>query len=62
MKEIGGNFDLERLISNEYYKDLITRKDIMPSLLLSLVMGAEVYSVQLFGMTVWPTLIVQGFV
>jgi O-antigen/teichoic acid export membrane protein len=37
-------------------------KDIMPSLLLSLVMGAMVYSVQLFGMTVWPTLIVQGFV
>ena len=37
-------------------------KDIMPSLLLSLVMGAVVYSVQLFGMTVWPTLIVQGFV
>ena len=37
-------------------------KDIMPSLLLSLVMGALVYSVQFFGMTVWPTLIVQGFV
>ena len=37
-------------------------KDIMPSLLLSLVMGVVVYSVQLFGMTVWPTLIVQGFV
>jgi O-antigen/teichoic acid export membrane protein len=37
-------------------------KDIMPSLLLSLVMGALVYSVQLFGMTVWQTLIVQGFV
>ena len=37
-------------------------KDMMPSLLLSLVMGAVVYSVQLFGMTVWPTLIVQGFV
>jgi len=37
-------------------------KDIMPSLLLSLVMGAVVYSVQLFGMTVWTTLIVQRFV
>jgi O-antigen/teichoic acid export membrane protein len=37
-------------------------KDIMPSLLLSLVMGAVVYSVQLFGMIVWHTLIVQGFV
>jgi len=37
-------------------------KDIMPSLLLSLVMGTVVYSVQLFGMTVWQTLIVQGFV
>jgi len=39
--------------------------DIMPSLLLSLVMGAVVYSVQWFGMTVWKTLIVQvcgGFV
>ena len=33
--------------------------DIMPSLLLSLVMGAVVYSVQLFGMTVWTTLVVQ---
>ncbi|MBN2396546.1 MAG: lipopolysaccharide biosynthesis protein [Candidatus Atribacteria bacterium] len=37
-------------------------KDITPSLLLSLVMGAAVYNVQLFGMTEWPTLIVQGFV
>ena len=36
-------------------------KDIMPSLLLSLVMGAVVYSVQLFGMTVGSILIVQGF-
>jgi O-antigen/teichoic acid export membrane protein len=37
-------------------------KDIVPSLLLSLVMGVVVYSVQLFGMTEWPILIVQGFV
>ena len=34
-------------------------KDIMPSLLLSLVMGAVVYSIQWLGMKVWPTLIVQ---
>jgi O-antigen/teichoic acid export membrane protein len=37
-------------------------KDMMPSLLLSLFMGAMIYSVQLFGMIVWQTLIVQGFV
>ena len=39
--------------------------DIMPSLLLSLVMGVVIYSLQWFGMTVWTTLIVQvcvGFI
>jgi O-antigen/teichoic acid export membrane protein len=34
-------------------------KDIMPSLLLSLVMGAVVYSIQLIGLSVWPTLLTQ---
>jgi teichuronic acid exporter len=34
-------------------------KDIMPSLLLSLVMGAVVYSLKWLGMAVWSTLIVQ---
>lgn len=34
-------------------------KDIMPSLLLSLVMGAMVYSIKWLGMAVWSTLIVQ---
>ncbi len=34
-------------------------KDIMPSLLLSLVMGAVVYSFKWLGMAVWSTLIVQ---
>ncbi len=49
----------EKLLNYSYKEQW---KDIMPSLLLSLVMGAVVYSVQLFGMTVWPILIVQGFV
>lgn len=34
----------------------------MPSLLLPLVIGAVVYSVQWFGMIVWTTLIVQACV
>jgi teichuronic acid exporter len=34
-------------------------KDIMPSLLLSLVMGAVVYSFKWFGMAVWSTLTLQ---
>jgi len=33
--------------------------DIMPSLLLSLAMGAIVYSIQLIDLPVWPTLIIQ---
>ncbi len=37
-------------------------KDIMPSLLLSLVMGAVVYNFKWFHMTEWLTLIVQVFV
>jgi len=52
-----------RKLLNYSYKE--QWNDIMPSLLLSLVMGAVVYSVQWFGMTVWTTLIVQvcvGFV
>ena len=44
------------------YSYKVQWKDIMPSLLLSLFIGAVVYSVQFFGMTIWPTLIVQGFV
>lgn len=34
-------------------------KDIMPSLLLSLVMGGMVYSIKLFNMKVWTTLTIQ---
>jgi len=34
-------------------------KDIMPSLLLSLVMGVVVYSIQLIGLSVWSTLLTQ---
>jgi O-antigen/teichoic acid export membrane protein len=34
-------------------------KDIMPSLILSLLMGAVVYSFKWLGMAVWSTLIVQ---
>ena len=52
-----------RKLLNYSYKE--QWNDIMPSLLLSLVMGAVVYSVQWFEMTVWKTLIVQvcgGFV
>ena len=52
-----------RKLLNYSYKE--QWNDIMPSLLLSLVMGMIVYSIQLFGMTVWSTLIVQvcgGFV
>lgn len=49
-----------KLLKYSYYKE--QWKDIMPSLLLSLVMGAVVYSVQLFRMTVWQTLIIQEFV
>ena len=52
-----------RKLLNYSYKE--QWNDIMPSLLLSLVMGAVVYSIQWFGMTVWKTLIVQvcvGFV
>ncbi len=52
-----------RKLLNYSYKE--QWNDIMPSLLLSLVMGAVVYSVQWLGMPVWPTLIIQvcvGFV
>jgi O-antigen/teichoic acid export membrane protein len=42
---------------NYSYKD--QWKDIMPSLLLSLIMGAVVYSVQLIGLSVWSTLLTQ---
>ncbi|MFZ3129537.1 MAG: lipopolysaccharide biosynthesis protein [Desulfosporosinus sp.] len=37
-------------------------KDILPSLLLSLLMGAVVYSIQWLGMSVWTTLLLQVFV
>jgi hypothetical protein len=33
-------------------------KDIVPSLLLSLVMGVVVYSIQLVGLSVWSTLLI----
>jgi O-antigen/teichoic acid export membrane protein len=46
-----------RKLLNYSYKE--QWKDIMPSLLLSLVMGAVVYSVQWFEMRVWLTLVVQ---
>ena len=46
-----------RKLLNYSYKE--QWNDIMPSLLLSLVMGMIVYSIQLFGMTVWSTLVVQ---
>lgn len=52
-----------RKLLNYSYKE--QWNDIMPSLLISLVMGAVVYSIQWFGMTAWKTLIVQvcgGFV
>ena len=57
-----GRFRVPILIKLLKYSYKVQWKDIMPSLLLSLVTGALVYSVQLFGMTVWPALIVQGFV
>jgi len=52
-----------RKLFNYSYKEQL--KDIISLLLLSLVVGAVVYSIQWFGMTVWTTLIIQvcvGFV
>lgn len=42
---------------NYTYKELL--KDLMPSFLLSVVMGWVVYSIQWIGMSTWITLIVQ---
>ena len=41
------------------YRSKEQLKDIMPSLLLSLVMGVVVYSIQLIGLSVWSTLLTQ---
>ena len=41
------------------YSYKVQWKDIMLSLLLSLFMGAMIYSVQLIGVTVWSTLLIQ---
>ena len=56
--------DIERfrmpvLIKLLKYSYKVQWKDIMPSLLLSLFMGAMIYSVQLIGVTVWSTLLIQ---
>lgn len=46
----------KRLLNYSYKEQW---KDIMPSLLLSLVMGAIVYSIQMINLPVWPTLLIQ---
>lgn len=46
----------KKLLNYSYFEQV---KDIMPSLVLSLVMGAVVWCFQLFGFKVWLTLIVQ---
>jgi len=54
-----GRFRLPVLIKLLKYSCKFQWKDIMPSLLLSLFMGAMIYSVQLIGVTVWSTLLIQ---
>jgi teichuronic acid exporter len=51
------NASPNRKLLNYNYKEQI--KDIMPSLLLSLLMGTIVYSIKWFIMPVWMTLIIQ---
>ena len=55
-----GRFRLLVLIKLLKYSYKVQWKDIMPSLLLSLFMGAMIYSVQLIGVTVWSTLLIQA--
>jgi len=47
-------------ILNYSYKE--QWKDIMPSLILSLIMSAVIYCIQLIGLNTWSTLIAQVFV
>ena len=54
-----GRFRVPVLIKLLNYSYKVQWKGIMPSLLLSLFMGAMIYSVQLIGVTVWSTLLIQ---
>jgi len=49
----------QKLLNYSYIEQC---KDIMPSLVLSLVMGVVVYNIQCLGMSVWATLISQVLV
>ena len=56
LSQIINSWPNKKLLGYSYFEQF---KDMLPSILLTLVMGAAVYAVEFAGLSMWATLLIQ---